>query len=82
MNITLAPSMLNQYPITVNTIEKTVEMGGKTFTREEMKEYVDAYKGANRIHKPILVLFYTDALNQSFAKLQENWGADHITSNK
>lgn len=34
--------------------------GEKTFTFDEMNEFVKAYRGVNRIHKPMSLLAYTD----------------------
>ncbi|MGI9460768.1 MAG: hypothetical protein ACR2NF_12275 [Pirellulales bacterium] len=36
---------------------------GKVFSKEKMQKIKDAYKGANRIHKPLALLFYTDVMN-------------------
>lgn len=36
---------------------------GKVFSKEKMQEIKDAYKGANRIHKPLALLFYIDVMN-------------------
>jgi len=41
----------------------------KTFSKDEMQNAVNLYKGANRIHKPIPVLFWTDCKNGEFS----NW---------
>lgn len=43
--------------------------GEKTFTFEEMNEFVSAYRGANRIHKPMSVLAYTDYKHHNL----KNW---------
>lgn len=39
------------------------------FSKEEMLEIADAYKGMNRIHKPFVLLFWTDVKNGVF----HNW---------
>ncbi len=36
---------------------------GKTFTSEQMREAQKEYKGANRMHKPMALLFWTDVVN-------------------
>ena len=36
---------------------------GKYFTRLEMQKIIQDYKGVNRIHKPMALLFYTDITN-------------------
>ena len=36
---------------------------GNVFTKVEMKELIREYKGVNRIHKPVSLLFYTDVMN-------------------
>lgn len=41
----------------------------KTFSASEMQEISNAYKGANRIHKPIALLFWSDCKNG----LHTNW---------
>lgn len=41
----------------------------KTFTAKQMKEYAAEYKGTNRIHKPMLLLFWTDVKNNQAS----NW---------
>lgn len=35
----------------------------KTFTRQETQEISKAYQGANRMHKPYALLFWTDCKN-------------------
>ena len=42
---------------------------GTYISRSEMKEIVNSYRGANRIYKPFLVLFYTDVMNGK----KSNW---------
>ena len=37
---------------------------GKMFTPQEMKKSINQFKGLNRIHKPMALLFYTDVMNK------------------
>lgn len=41
----------------------SLEIDGKTFQKEEVQEAVNLYKGCNRIHKPMVLLFWTDVKN-------------------
>mgnify|MGYP000904622422 CR=1 FL=1 len=41
----------------------------KTFTLKEMEEISNAYKGINRFHKPLALLFWIDCKNGKFS----NW---------
>lgn len=43
--------------------------GGNHITKERMQEIAEAYKGSNRIHKPMGLLFWTDCKNGDF----KNW---------
>ena len=36
---------------------------GDKLTHTEMKEAITNYRGANRIHKPMSLLYYTDVMN-------------------
>ena len=36
---------------------------GVEYTREQMRGFVKEYSGANRMHKPLFILFYTDVMN-------------------
>ena len=36
---------------------------GKVHSKTEMKTIIGQYKGVNRIHKPMSLLFYTDVMN-------------------
>ena len=36
---------------------------GKTFSFGEMKQAQNDYKGMNRIHKPMALLFWSDVMN-------------------
>ena len=56
------------------TFEVTKDKGlicpnGKTFTSEQMREAQKEYKGANRIHKPMALLFWSDVVNGQ----SKNW---------
>jgi len=42
---------------------------GRWFTRDDMKGYISDYRHANRINKPMQLLFYTDCMNGRAA----NW---------
>ena len=57
---------------TIDTDAKTYTIktakGEKTFTFDKMNEFVKAYRGANRIYKPMSVLAYTDYKNGSLNK--------------
>lgn len=41
----------------------------RKFTKQQMQEYAKEYKGLNRIHKPMLLLFWTDVMNGN----KNNW---------
>lgn len=57
---------------TIDTDAKTYTIktakGEKTFTFDQMNEFVKAYRGANRMYKPMSVLAYTDYKNGSLNK--------------
>jgi len=42
-------------------------------SKDEMKELAKGYKGANRIHKPMSLLFWSDCKN----KKTQNWTLDY-----
>lgn len=58
---------------TIDPVNKTYTIktakGEKTFTFDEMNEFVKEYRGINRIYKPMSVLAYTDYKNGSL----RNW---------
>lgn len=41
----------------------------REFTADELQEIANAYKGANRIHKPMALLFWQDCKNGKYS----NW---------
>lgn len=41
----------------------------KEFDKKELQEIANSYKGANRIHKPMALLFWQDCKNGQFS----NW---------
>tara|TARA_R110000751_G_scaffold23521_2_gene65023 strand:- start:683 stop:904 length:222 start_codon:yes stop_codon:yes gene_type:complete len=45
-----------------------VAVNGKTFDKDQMKKAISQYKGANRIHKPLALLFYSDIMNNKNVK--------------
>ena len=47
---------------------------GELIPRDEMKELINAYKSVNRIHKPMALLWYTDAMNGKIC----NWQKDSL----
>lgn len=63
MIYTLKAGIMNPAPVIVNKKEGSLTTNGKTFDRETMNEIKSQYKGTNRIHKPIALLFYTDVMN-------------------
>lgn len=36
---------------------------GINYSREEMQQFIRDFKGMNRIHKPMSLLYYTDVMN-------------------
>ena len=42
----------------------------KTFTKAEMQIHSDEYKGMNRLHKPMALLFWSDVKNGKAANWQ------------
>ena len=48
-----------------------VSVNGKTFNKDQMKKAISQYKGANRIHKPLALLFYSDIMNNKNLKSWE-----------
>lgn len=76
MIYTLKAGFLNSYDIKVDKKQGTLETNNKTFSRDEMKEIIKDYRGANRIHKPIAVLFYTDVMNGENVK--DNYGSENV----
>ncbi len=64
----------NYYGAIVDTENKTVTTVGKiVIPFSEMDEIATHYKGANRIHKPFLLLFYTDMKNGKLS----NWKGEY-----
>lgn len=47
----------------VHTDGSATAPNGKYYTREQMQGFVKEYRGVNRIHKPLFILFYTDVMN-------------------
>ena len=54
---------------TVNTDLSVITPAGKHISREMMAQYAAEARGANRIHKPFLLLVWQDAKNGKRA----NW---------
>ena len=79
MIIRLNTGVMNPYAIIVDRSKGTLEVNGKVFSKVEMREAVDAYKGSNRIHKPIAILFYTDSMNGSLKSLKDCYGEDAVS---
>lgn len=44
----------------------------KEFTAESMREIAKVYKGANRIHKPMALLFWIDCKNGKYSNWKTN----------
>lgn len=44
----------------------------KTFTAQTMQQINKEYKGANRIHKPIALLFWIDCKNGNYSNWVKN----------
>ena len=36
---------------------------GNVYSREQMKGFIQEYRGVNRIHKPLFILYYTAVMN-------------------
>ena len=47
---------------------------GEVIPVQEMKRIISTYKGANRLHKPMALLWYTDAMNGKIS----NWREDSL----
>lgn len=55
---------------TYNCQDQSLTVNGvKTFDRQTMTSIASEYKGCNRIHKPMALLFWTDMKNGK----QSNW---------
>lgn len=63
MKYTLPKGLLNKTDITVDKSTGIMETNNRTFSKSDMAIHKASYKGANRIHKPIAILFYTDIMN-------------------
>lgn len=50
---------------TVDTKEGTLrnQSFNRSFSKEQMNEAKESFKGSNRIHKPMALLFWTDCMN-------------------
>lgn len=71
---------------TIDTDAKTYTIktakGEKTFTFDQMNEFVKAYRGANRMYKPMSVLAYTDYKNGNINKWNIKKAVEESVSQK
>ena len=54
---------------TINADLSAVNREGRTLSRETMAAIAEDYRGANRIHKPFLLLMWIDVKNGN----RKNW---------
>ncbi len=58
--------------VVLDTDNKKMIINDKEFTFDKMNEYVKLSRGANRIHKPMALLLYTDYKNGKINKWKDN----------